>query len=340
MRELVPIQDANPSVLFQPGGLDNLLHAIKREATAVVYDVTTESGRKGIASAAYQVKRSKTYLDDLGRDYVRELKDLPRRIDAERRAMRDFLDEVAEKIRRPLNIWEDNERFRLEQHNERLSQMRDLPKKSENENSERLAAIIQGLEDSPIDDTWQEFKGAAEEVRKASLYELGKLMEKAKTLEEARAIKAQEEERLRIEREKRIAEEASERATRLAEERARAAAVSAKLEAEWQARVEADKAERERQEAIHAQQEAERRIKEAEERAARAAEEAVKAERARVEALKAEEEKRAANKRRRDTVHNRIIEAIVRMDIMAEADANLLIKNISEGKIPHLEIKY
>ncbi|OCS62006.1 hypothetical protein BBZ50_02590 [Escherichia coli] len=49
-----------------------------------VPDITTAKGRKEIASLAYKVAQTKTYLDGLGKDLVAELKEIPKLIDANR----------------------------------------------------------------------------------------------------------------------------------------------------------------------------------------------------------------------------------------------------------------
>ena len=52
-------------------------------------DVTTKKGRDAIASIAHKVARSKTALDNIGKELVAELKDVPKKIDAERKRIAD-----------------------------------------------------------------------------------------------------------------------------------------------------------------------------------------------------------------------------------------------------------
>jgi hypothetical protein len=49
-------------------------------------------GREAIASMEYKVARSKTALDDGGKKLVADLKQIPKKIDAERKRVRDPLD--------------------------------------------------------------------------------------------------------------------------------------------------------------------------------------------------------------------------------------------------------
>ena len=107
--DLIPLENPNVPALFTPGGLSEILSKIEEDALALVPDLSTAKGRDAIASTAARVARSKTYLDGLGKDYVAQLKDLPRKIDAERKAMRDRLDALRDKVRAPLTEWEEAE---------------------------------------------------------------------------------------------------------------------------------------------------------------------------------------------------------------------------------------
>lgn len=74
-----------------------------------VPDITTAKGRKEIASLAYKVAQTKTYLDGLGKDLVAELKEIPKLIDANRKTVRDRLDELKAKARQPLTDYEEEQ---------------------------------------------------------------------------------------------------------------------------------------------------------------------------------------------------------------------------------------
>ena len=56
---------------------------------------------------AYKVAQTKTYLDGLGKDLVAELKEIPKLIDANRKTVRDRLDELKAKARQPLTDYEE-----------------------------------------------------------------------------------------------------------------------------------------------------------------------------------------------------------------------------------------
>ncbi|VFS57454.1 Uncharacterised protein [Raoultella planticola] len=105
--DLVVIEKSNAMAIFTSNDqLDPLIEAIEKEARSLVPDVTTKKGRDAIASMAHKVARSKTYIDNAGKDLVAELKALPKQIDESRRVARERLDALKDEVRRPLTEWE------------------------------------------------------------------------------------------------------------------------------------------------------------------------------------------------------------------------------------------
>lgn len=290
--DLVVIEKANAMTVFKSADqIEDILQKVEREVMSFVPDVTTAKGRKEIASLAYKVAQTKTYLDGLGKDLVAELKEIPKLIDANRKTVRDRLDELKEKARQPLTDYEaEQERIKQE----------------------------------------EEAKRAAEELAKKieSDHEIALLMNDA--FDRELAEKKAEQERQRIAHEEEIKRQAEERAKREAEEKAAAEiaaakkreeeAIAAKAQAELLAKQEKEKAERdakealeraerEKQEAIEAerkkaQDEADRIRREAEAKeAARLAEE---------KRIKDEEERRAKDKVHRKDVNNKILADLIK----------------------------
>ena len=95
--------------------LQPYLDQIATAARDFVPDASTPKGREAIKSQAYKVTRAKTYLDDTGKGVVAELKDLPKKIDANRKAARDFLDALIDEIRQPVAEWEAEEKRKAEE---------------------------------------------------------------------------------------------------------------------------------------------------------------------------------------------------------------------------------
>ncbi|HAJ6532984.1 TPA: DUF2856 family protein [Escherichia coli] len=75
--DLVVIEKANAMTVFQSADqIEEILQKVEREVMSFVPDITTAKGRKEIASLAYKVAQTKTYLDGLGKDLVAELKEI------------------------------------------------------------------------------------------------------------------------------------------------------------------------------------------------------------------------------------------------------------------------
>lgn len=115
--DLVVIEKSNAMAVFtSKEQLDPILEKIEIEARSLVPDLTTKKGRDAIASMARKVARSKTYIDNAGKDLVAELKALPKQIDESRRIVRERLDALKDEVRKPLTEWEaEQKRIKAEE---------------------------------------------------------------------------------------------------------------------------------------------------------------------------------------------------------------------------------
>ncbi|MGR2662427.1 hypothetical protein ACUXVY_12620 [Chromobacterium haemolyticum] len=303
--------------IYTGKGLDVYFEHIKAMVNEVP-DLSTKKGRDRIASLAYKVSQSKTAVEKPGRDYLKLVKELPKKIEEE---LRDFVtqcDALRDSVRKPLTDWEaEQERIAAEQ-----------------KAAEEAAALARQIEAD---------------------HEIGLLMnrEHDRLAEEKR----QAELRAQQEREAEIARQAEERARREAEEKAEAERQEA-MRRELEAKLAAERAEQEREaaeqrakdaeaRAVREKAEAEDRAKqaaiEAEAKAKRAAEEAAAAERRRqeqeVEAKAAEERRRAA-----DTAHRAMVNREALDDLMAtglnEEQAKAVVCAIVKKQVRHVAIQY
>ncbi|HFI1624500.1 TPA: hypothetical protein ACGPKK_000373 [Enterobacter hormaechei] len=317
--DLVVIEKQNAMAVFTTKEqLDPIIEAIEKEARSLVPDVSTRKGRDAIASMAHKVARSKTYIDNAGKDLVAELKALPKQIDESRRIVRERLDALKDEVRRPLTEWEaEQERIKAEEamnalHAEALEMNKDFDR-------QRAAQI-------------------------EADHEMALLMNKDfdRDREEQRRLAEQAQR----ERDERLKQEAAEQARRDAEAKHKAEIeAAARREAEEKAR--AELAERQR---IEAEQRAAREKLEAEARARREKEEAVAAERRRQEEAEAarlaeeqrkaeEEARRAADKEHRRTVNRRVYADLIAQGIPEEF-AQKAVLAIAGGKVQDAHIKY
>lgn len=318
--DLVVIEKKNAMAVFTNNDqLDPLIEAIEKEARSLVPDVTTKKGRDAIASMAHKVARSKTYIDNAGKDLVAELKALPKQIDESRRVVRERLDALKDEVRRPLTEWEaEQERIKAEEamnalHAEALAMNEEF--------NRQLAARIE------------------------SDHEMALLMNDA--FDREQADKAAEAERQRIAHEEEIkrmaaaaaAREVEQRAQREREEAAhREAVLKAQAEQAERDRIAAEqKAEADKQAAIEAerrkaQEEADRIRREAEQREqARLAEEKRKAD---------EQARREADVKHRKAVGTEIIKALLPNTSLTRDQAIEVLTAVKDGRIPHTGISY
>ncbi|EPK6206865.1 hypothetical protein RFE03_001847 [Klebsiella pneumoniae] len=318
--DLVVIEKKNAMAVFTNNDqLDPIIEAIEKEARSLVPDVTTKKGRDAIASMAHKVARSKTYIDNAGKDLVAELKALPKQIDESRRVVRERLDALKDEVRRPLTEWEaEQERIKAEEamnalHAEALAMNEEFDR--------RLAARIESdhemalLMNDAFDREQAEKKAEAERQRIAREEEIKRLAEEKAKREAAEQAQREIDAAAAREREAILSKERAEREQREAVERA---------EREKQAAVEAERRK--------AQEEADRIRREAEQREqARLAEEKRKAD---------EQARREADVKHRKAVGTEIVKAILANTSLTREQAIEVLTAVKDGRIPHTGISY
>lgn len=318
--DLVVIEKQNAMAVFTTKEqLDPIIEAIEKEARSLVPDVSTRKGRDAIASMAHKVARSKTYIDNAGKDLVAELKALPKQIDESRRIVRERLDALKDEVRKPLTEWEaEQERIKAEEamnalHAEALEMNEEFDRQraAQIEADHEMALLI----NDKFDRDREEQRRLAEQAQR--------------------------------EHEERIKQEAADKAKREAEERHKAELdAAARREADEKARADAaerkrkentDRAEREKQDAIaeekrKAQEEADRIKREAEAKEkARLAEEQRKAD---------EQAKREADVKHRKTVGTNIVNALTSNTSLTREQAIEVLTALKDDLIPCAKIHY
>ena len=318
--DLVVIEKQNAMAVFTTKEqLDPIIEAIEKEARSLVPDVSTRKGRDAIASMAHKVARSKTYIDNAGKDLVAELKALPKQIDESRRIARERLDALKDEVRRPLTLWEaEQERIKAEE-----------------------AARIKAEEDR------KQFE---------SDHEIALLMNDA--FDRELAEKKAEEERQRIAHEEELKRQAAEQAKREAEEKAAAElaaakkreeyAIAARAQAELLAKQAQERAEQEAKDAA-AKAEAEKKAAiEAEQRKAHEEADRIKREAEAKEAARLAEEKRIADEKakreadvkHRKTVGTNIVNALTSHTSLTREQAIEVLTALKDDLIPCAKIHY
>ena len=336
--EITPLTKQNALEVFTAEhGLDPFLSQIRKEIDVFVPDTGTTKGRASIASIAAKVAKSKTYLDGVGKELVDRLKEQPKLVDAERKRMRDLLDKWKEEVRQPLTDWENAEKERVSQIQERIANLSLIP---DDANSKQLSARIKKLDDLVIDESFAEFQGDAALKKESMLLQLKLLLKTVEQKEREQAeldnLRKQQAEREQQEREQRLIKDAEERATKEVEKKARELIELAHRK-EIEARIKLENAEHEKR----AYEERERVLIE---RQADEIESAKKGEAQRIaqEAEKQRKERRLAQETEKVRFQNETIDEtilFIRKSIsIEEEDAKTLVDAIIAGDIPNLSI--
>ncbi|ENX5574489.1 hypothetical protein ACSRAR_004661 [Enterobacter hormaechei] len=318
--DLVVIEKQNAMAVFTTKEqLDPIIEAIEKEARSLVPDVSTRKGRDAIASMAHKVARSKTYIDNAGKDLVAELKALPKQIDESRRIVRERLDALKDEVRRPLTEWEaEQERIKAE---EAMNAMHAEALEMNIKFDQELAAKFEADHEMALLMN-KDFDRDREEQRR--------LAEQAQREHEER-IKQESAEQARRDAEAKHKAEIEAAARREAEEKARAElAVRQRVEAEQRAAREKQEAEARAEREKAAAVEAERlKAKQAEEK--RLAEE---------KRIADEQAKREADVKHRKTVGTNIVNALTSHTSLTREQAIEVLTALKDDLIPCAKIHY
>ncbi|EPK6019559.1 hypothetical protein I8285_003826 [Citrobacter freundii] len=318
--DLVVIEKSSAMAVFTNNEqLDPIIEKIEKEARSLVPDVSTKKGRDAIASMAHKVARSKTYIDNAGKDLVAELKALPKQIDESRRIVRERLDALKDEVRRPLTEWEaEQERIKAEE----AAKIKAEEDRKKFESDHEIALLMNDKHDREVAEKKAEAERqriAHEEELKRQAAEQAKREAEEKAAAELAAAKKREEDAIAA---KAQAELLAKQAQERAEQEAKDAA--AKAEAEKKAAIEAEQRK--------AQEEADRIKREAEAKeAARLAEE---------KRIADEKAKREADVKHRKAVGTEIVNALTANTSISRDQAIEVLKAMMDGLVPRTQINY
>jgi colicin import membrane protein len=121
------IEVKNPLEVFgTPNGLDAVIDQIEQKAKAELRDISTEEGRDNIRSLAFNIAKSKKYVEKMGKDLTKTLRDTVDTINEERDRGIDRLQKLQDEIRQPLTEFEEKEEKRTNSHEDALLLIRNL----------------------------------------------------------------------------------------------------------------------------------------------------------------------------------------------------------------------
>ncbi|QLU50378.1 hypothetical protein HV269_07990 [Citrobacter sp. RHBSTW-00696] len=318
--DLVVIEKSSAMAVFTNNEqLDPIIEKIEKEARSLVPDVSTKKGRDAIASMAHKVARSKTYIDNAGKDLVAELKALPKQIDESRRIVRERLDALKDEVRRPLTEWEaEQERIKAEE----AARIKAEEDRKKFESDHEIALLMNDKHDREVAEKKAEAERqriAHEEELKRQAAEQAKREAEEKAAAELAAAKKREEDAIAARAQAELlAKQAKERAEQEAKDAA------AKAEAEKKAAIEAEQRK--------AQEEADRIKREAEAKeAARLAEE---------KRISDEKAKREADVKHRKAIGADIVKSLTENSSITREQAIEVLTALMNGLVPHTNINY
>ena len=331
--------------------LEDLFSKVKAEVEAHVPDIETVEGRKHIKALAAKISSSKTAIDKPLRDYLREIKALPKVVEKNARESVERFDALRDATLKPLNDAQAHQDAIISRMDEivRLCSQDDLQ-------SDTVRLWVDEVAEVDVETTfWPELikkaKASVEGAMSATTATLNRLIESEKQAAELERLRKEAEENAQRERDRLIAEEAARKAQEEERRRAEQRVMEEQRKAE-ESRLAQLKAEQDAKRAERARIEAEEQHKldadlaeqQAKERERIAAENAKKqAEEQQALALqrqKEEEEKRAADKAHRVAINRAALADLIAQASLTEEQAKAVITAVAKGLVANMKVIY
>ena len=227
----IPHKTDVPALFTEKGGIEKLVSRIEKEARAVVIDHSTAKGRKEVKSLAAKVSRSKTLIDEVGKEQNDERNRLNKEVNEQRNLAKERLDALRDEIKAPVEKWEAAEAERVRMHLVAMDAFA-LDRVDAHADSATIQGVIDSIEAAEIGEAWEEYEADARAAKAASLVKFNADLGIAKAREE----QAAELEQLRAAAAKREQEDA-ERAAKEAAAKAERDRITAENKAKADAEV-------------------------------------------------------------------------------------------------------
>jgi len=345
-------EDKYPA-LYVSGGLDSYYQTIREQVMSEVPDLTTKKGIARVKSLAAMVSSSKVAVEKPGREYLKQLKEMPKVIEATLRDWNQKMDSLRDEVRKPVTDMEDAEKARIVALELRVNEIKQIGDSVTTDlDSLVLGELLESLNKISIDDSFQEFKEVAQHAKSNVESKLQQFLSVRVQFEEGQKelarLRAEQEERDRIQREKDIADQARREAEqkvmkeKLEAEQRERAAKDAQLKAEQDAYELQQKLEQERKDALLRQQQAVEQAAERERQRHIEEQNKIKYE---AEQARIQEEIKAADIAHRKEVNNEILSDLIigakgkGVDLPVDVAKGIILM-IATGKVRHTSIKY
>lgn len=351
--DIVAVVNANPiMVLTDEQKFDQFYEAMKQETDSHVPDLSTDKGRKEIASLAYKVSRTKTAIDDAGKKLNEDARAKINQVDASRKQIRERLDALRDEARKPLTEWETAEDDRQKLVNDAIEFFRRAVLIDAEATTETLRERIDQVKLISIDEAdfqscfevatnaksaaLQALDGAVARIQKAEAdaAELQRLREEAELQAQKEADAAAAAEAERIAQQKRDAEELRIKEAEAQAEREKQEAIE---RAAKEAKELAEKAQAERERQHKAELQAERDKASA---AEQQRQNEIRQQKEKAEAEQREAAKRAADQEHRSSIKTAAKEALMKNCSVDEPTAIKIVLAILANDIPNTRITF
>lgn len=338
-------------VAYTAESLEQLFDKVKAEVEAHVPDIETVEGRKHIKSLAAKISSSKTAIDKPMREYLREIKALPKVVEKNARESVERFDTLRDATLKPLADAQASQDAIIERMDEivRMCSQDGLT-------SDTVRLLVDEVAEVEVETTfWPELIKKAKASRDGAIAvvesTLARIIRDEGQSAELERLRKEAEENAQRERDRQIAEAAAQKAQE--EERQRA---------EQRILDERNKAEKDRLAKLKAEQDkadAEQRLKDAEAKAKADAElaEAQAKERERVAAENAkkyaeeqqaleiqrqkdEEQRRADDKAHRVAINRAALADLIAQAGLSEEQAKSVITAVAKGLVANIKIHY
>lgn len=352
-RTLVVTATEFPSlpVAYSAESLEDLFAKVEAEVKAHVPDLETVEGRKHIKSLAAKISSSKAAIDKPMRDYLREIKALPKVVEKNARESVERFDALRDATLKPLSDAQAAQDAIIERMDEIVRMCSQDGLQSDTVRFMRDEVNAVEVETTFWPELLKKAKASVDGADAATLTTLSRLEKEEAQAAELERLRKESEENAQRERDRQIAEAAAQKAQE--EERQRA---------EQRILDERNKAEQDRLAKLKAEQDksdAEQRLKDAEAKAKADAElaEAQAKERERIAAenakkyaeeqqalelqrQKEEEQRRADDKQHRITVNCAALAGLIAHAELTEDQAKAVITAVAKGLVDNMKVIY
>lgn len=331
--------------------LEDLFAKVKTEVEAHVPDIETVEGRKHIKSLAAKISSSKTAIDKPMRDYLREIKALPKVVEKNARESVERFDALRDATLKPLNDAQAHQDAIISRMDEIVRLCSQDGLRSDTVAGWNKEACSVEVETTFWPELIKKAKASVEGAMSATTSTLNRLIESGKQAAELERLRKESEENAQRERDRLIAEEAARKAQEEERQRAEQRILDERNKAEQDrlAKLKAEQDKVEAEQRLAAQQEKAKRDAElaeqqAKERERIAAENAKKqAEEQQALALqrqKEEEEKRAADKAHRVAINRAALADLIAQASLTEEQAKAVITAVAKGLVANMKVVY